>query len=145
MKRRYLLPTVFMGLLLAISLPSQASKDFYKWKDENGVTHYSEHPPSKKVAKGDTTKVRTTNLDYTPPVSDATKDKKEESKREGVPPITQEKSPELCEIAKKNLQVIAENARIRVKEGENGEYRFLTPEEIEKRKKSAEKQRDENC
>jgi hypothetical protein len=135
-----------VGLLLATSLPTQASKDFYKWKDENGVTHYSEHPPSKKTAKGDATKIRTTNLKYDAPASDApTKDNKEESKQEGIPPITQEKSAELCEIAKKNLKVIAENARIRIKEGEKDEYRFLTQEEIEQRKKSAEKQRDEHC
>ncbi len=133
--------------IMWITPTTHASKDFYKWQDENGVTHYSAHPPSKKQTKQEATKVRATNLDYDAPPqtsSDAKAEAKNKAKT-GIPPITQEKSPELCEVAKKNLKVISENARIRVKDGDKGEYRYLTPEEIQSRKADAQKQVDENC
>jgi Domain of unknown function (DUF4124) len=133
--------------ILWITPTTHASKDFYKWQDENGVTHYSAHPPSKKQTQKEPTKVRATNLDYDAPpqASNDANPKDKEKTKAGTPPITQEKSSELCEVAKNNLKMIEENARIRVKDGDKGEYRYLTTEEIQSRKADAQKQVDENC
>lgn len=38
------------GVLLAFSTPLLAQKNFYKWKDASGTTHYSATPPPKVKA-----------------------------------------------------------------------------------------------
>jgi len=48
-----------------------------------------------------------------------------------------------CETAKEALKTLEQNARVQVEE--NGERRYLSPEEKEAQRKRYEKARDENC
>ncbi|HCW89719.1 MAG TPA: DUF4124 domain-containing protein, partial [Marinobacter sp.] len=48
-----------------------------------------------------------------------------------------------CETARSNLKIIERNSRIRVEE--NGEQRFLSPEEISQKKQEFRTMVDENC
>ena len=48
-----------------------------------------------------------------------------------------------CATARSNLEVINSNARIRVEE--NGETRYLSPEEIEQQRQKFQEIADENC
>ena len=48
-----------------------------------------------------------------------------------------------CETARTNLKLIQQNSRIRIEE--EGELRYLTPEEIEEQKQQFEKIAEENC
>lgn len=40
--------SLLAGCLLLFATPLLAQKDFYKWTDASGTTHYSETPPPKK-------------------------------------------------------------------------------------------------
>ncbi len=127
--------TLCLSLLL-FSHSSLSSKDFYKWEDENGVVHYSAHPPKDKP----NTKVRTTNI-YGDPA--AAPPKKE---LEAVASASEEelpKDPERCAAARKNLETMKNNARIKVKEGDS--FRFLGPEEIEKQMNTAREIIKQDC
>ena len=46
-----LLPGLLAGLSLLIATPAFAAK-VYQWKDEKGVTHYSDAPPPDQYIKG---------------------------------------------------------------------------------------------
>ncbi len=123
-----LLPVVLSLSLCALSSPSHSSKDFYKWEDENGVVHYSAHPPKDKA----NTKVRTTNIyGEAAPSGPSTAEKVIAESAEQAPP----KDPKRCAAAKKNLKTLTEKSRIRIKEGDD--YRFLTPAEIGDKTKTA--------
>ncbi len=122
--------------LFLFSHSSLSSKDFYKWEDENGVVHYSAHPPKDKP----NTKVRTTNI-YGEPVAEKPK---KESKT--VAKATEEefpKDPERCAAARKNLKTMKNNARIKVKEGDS--FRFLGPEEVEQQMNTAREIIKQDC
>ncbi|MGH1372604.1 MAG: DUF4124 domain-containing protein [Cellvibrionaceae bacterium] len=124
-----LLPVVLSLSLCALSSPGHSSKDFYKWEDENGVVHYSAHPPKDKA----NTKVRTTNIygEAAPTGPSAAEKAIAENTKEEVVP----KDPKRCAAARKNLKTLTEKSRIRIKEGDD--YRFLTPAEIGDKTKTA--------
>ncbi|HEY0504209.1 MAG TPA: DUF4124 domain-containing protein [Lysobacter sp.] len=46
-----LLPGVLAGLCLLLATPAFAAK-VYQWKDDKGVTHYSDSPPPDQAIKG---------------------------------------------------------------------------------------------
>lgn len=122
--------------LLLFSHSSLSSKDFYKWEDENGVVHYSAHPPKDKP----NTKVRTTNI-YGDPASEIPQ--KESKAATQVAEQEASKDPERCAAARKNLETMKNNARIKIKEGDS--YRFLGPEEVEKQMKTAREIIKQDC
>lgn len=125
-----LLPVVLSLSLCALSSASHSSKDFYKWEDENGVVHYSAHPPKDKTKAN--TKVRTTNIYGEPaPTGPSVAEKTVAETAEQELP----KDPKRCAAAKKNLKTLTEKSRIRIKDGDD--YRFLTPSEIGEKTKTA--------
>lgn len=140
-----LMATACIGTLLLCGLSNAyASKNFYKWVDEKGVTHYSAHPPAK--AQDEATKVRTTNLKADEPVPAETG---KDDTPAATPPlqgtVVRDKSPELCKQARQNLKAFEENARLRLKDEKTGEMRYLTPDEIQAQKDLANKQVKDNC
>ena len=131
---------VFLCTLSAATL----SKDFYRWKDSEGVTHYSSVPPK----EGDSTKVRATNTKapvdgYSPANS---KEPDSAASAEAAPPSAeqQEKARQLCEAAKKNAKTLQEKNRIRIKD-DQGEYRYLDTNEIAQKLKTAQKIIEQEC
>ncbi|MCP4064816.1 MAG: DUF4124 domain-containing protein, partial [Gammaproteobacteria bacterium] len=48
-----------------------------------------------------------------------------------------------CATARSNLEVIANHARIRIEE--NGELRYLTPEELAEKRAELERMAEDNC
>jgi hypothetical protein len=143
------------GLLVAIAImvfsyttnPAWAAKKYHKWVDENGVTHYTAHPPRNKPS----TVVRTTdNIGNPEAASPSPKENKAgetksdtsstDPNNEEPPPV---KSPELCEQAKQNKKTLTENARVRIKDGD--EWRYLTPKEKKEQLKTANQHIKDNC
>jgi hypothetical protein len=54
------------------------------------------------------------------------------------------KDPERCESARKNSETLKTYARIRIK-GDDGEYRYLTPDEQKQKLDEANKAIEESC
>lgn len=127
--------------LLLGATASQAQPDkYYKWVDDKGGVHYSARPPRDRPAQVIKTE-REDSPAPTPPSTPA----KPGSKPTPAVPTTEPEAPAPanaanarvlaaeaatnCEIARKNLNVLNTRARVRIKDDQTGEFRFLTPEE----------------
>ncbi len=131
-----LIPVVLSLSLCVLSSGAQSSKDFYKWEDENGVVHYSAHPPKDK----DNTKVRTTNIYGEPaPTGPTSAEKAITENTESVPA----KDAKRCAIARKNLKTLKEKSRVKIKDGDG--YRVLTPKEMSEKIEMAKKIIKQEC
>jgi hypothetical protein len=119
------------------------SKDFYRWTDENGTTHYSSLPPTDKPS----TKVHTSNIKGEPAPAASTQPAEEpasatptsfdESASAPADPKVSAQNKENCKRAKFNLKTLKEKPRIRVKEGDD--YRFIDQKERKEKIKESEK------
>lgn len=127
--------------------PAAAAKDgYYRWQDDQGEYHFTQQPPlgrSYEFVESDS------GASFSRRSDDAEEDGVEAgsqdsdadteaadpqpAKMEVLPP----KDPAICAQAKSNLQSMQNNAaRIRMTD-ENGNTRFLTPEEKEEQKARA--------
>ncbi len=141
------LPLLVAATCLVLGISAQAAQEFYKWKDKDGVTHYSATPPKSETEDAET--VRTTNLNPGGDEADSEADEQGEeradnssadSKADGDQPP---KDAAACESARKNLDTLGSSPRIRVPDGDS--YRYLTPNEIQEQKSANQQIVDLNC
>ncbi len=129
--------TVLMAAVCCFALSSQAAT-LYKWIDENGVMHFSEHPPA---GVANVEKVRNHTARGNSPVQYNAPSTQSESAEEQTinTEAGQQRDPTIqkarCETARKNLDSLSTFVRIREKD-ENGELRFLSEEEVAERRKT---------
>lgn len=126
-----------LGFIAVLSTLPASAEDYYKWVDDQGVTHYGERPPKNAVAsKGRTQTGHSTHTPY---------EVKEKATEKAATASTEaHKDPERCKSAKSNLDIINTSSRIKVK-GDDGEFSYLSPDEIAKRKKEAQQAVKESC
>lgn len=131
----------------SISTPGYAGK-VYKWTDENGVIHYGDKRP--EGASSETLRVESKSSSPRASAKDQLNKLEEQKKKENLTQQEQEKEKKAeeqrqlrCSQAKDNLQTIENNARIRIEE--NGELRYMTPEEITAKKDEMNKIIEEAC
>lgn len=116
---------------------SNMAEEYYKWVDEQGVTHYGEQAPKNTDAsKGRTQTGHSTHTPYE--VKEKATETASTASTDGL------KDPERCKSAKSNLDIINTSSRIKVK-GDDGEFSYLSPDEIAKRKKEAQQAAKESC
>ena len=145
--------------LIAVLIPASLhAGEIYRWTDESGNTHYSENPPQGVDAEPMNVQTRSSEARNTngapkeerssPQQSDGAdnsgqSDKalsdQEQQDQEAIDRVRQRN----CEKARKALKTLAQNARIQVEE--DGERRYLSPEEKEAERKRYDEARDENC
>lgn len=130
-----------LGALLAA--PAMAAQ-FYKWTDENGVTHYSETPPPDSVKSSTAIKVpsrqpsgaETAAQNLQKQREAAIKALDEAGKKGATAPAAgkdnKEQYAERCKQLKANLAVMESSGRVSEKD-DKGEKRILTEEEKAKR------------
>ena len=143
---------------VAITTIAQAGK-YYRWVDENGVTHYTATPPEDRPS--DTIKLKST-----PPNSTT---KKADDARETVPGNTTSppgQRPEIptmetpqpaklgqrtaedarnCAIARRNLETLNTRTQVRVKDPTTGEYRYTNSDEQSQAKADAQAKIKQYC
>ncbi len=140
---------VAAAIALAPALSSGAS--VYKWTDDEGVTHFGDRQPtgreaeSVKIRSGTSTKVGQSS---SPQDKVDAINKREQSAAEKEKLTAQEEAQRKqreanCETARNNLNILNSNARIKVEE--DGEQRFLSPEEIEEQRQRFQEIADANC
>lgn len=133
--------TLSLACCLLVSSQAWAAPDkVYKWTDEKGLVHYSERPPL-----GKQTEIVKPEIGHSEPVDygTAAADKpKEENKAASAKASL--KDPERCDAARKNLDTLKTYARIRIK-GDDGQLRYLTPEEQQQKTAEASKAIEESC
>ena len=133
-----------LGALLAA--PAMAAQ-FYKWTDENGVTHYSEAPPPDSVKSSTAIKVpsrqpsgaetATQNLQKQreaalKALDEAGKKGASTANAPAAAKDNKEQYAERCKQLKANLAVMENSGRVSEKD-DKGEKRILTEEEKTKR------------
>ena len=146
-----------LALLLLLGPLPLAAEQFYKWTDESGNTHYSQNPPPGVEAQ--TLDIRTRSPgprrqanQGDNPQSNAQDDRddgqqsteSEEGEARPDREAVAEARRRNCERAKEALETLANNARVQVRD-DDGQRRYLSPEEKESQRKRYAKMRDENC
>lgn len=152
---------LFTALGLGITAGAIAGK-FYKWTDENGVTHYSAVAPQGK--ESDTLDIRTgekrpatdgvgDNTDR-PASPTAVKNKTEKAPEKSEQELRaakqkararQAQRKKNCETAQKNAEILRTRARVRVNDPDTGELRYLSPDEKQAKEDATAKNIEENC
>lgn len=145
----FLLSALCLALLLS---PASYAGKFYKWVDNEGVTHYGESPPDTETAAVVNVKTGASSdqkqaieqleakRKAAQEASNATQDD-EESEIEKENRKIMENN---CKIQRQNLSQLKANRRIKVTD-DNGEIRYLDDEEIQSRMKEIQQYIDENC
>jgi hypothetical protein len=131
---------LFTGIPLA-----QAAQDYYKWTDENGVTHYSARKPHNQAAE--VISIKTGQRVAVPAPSQrstSTGPSTETARQSSGGSGGNLKDPERCKNAQDNLETMRSNARVRMRE-ENGEIRYLSEEEKAQKIQEFEKAMAESC
>lgn len=122
--------------ILLFSCSSYAA-GIQKWVDENGMVHYGDSPPAKTKTESITVSRPPSNPGKPLPrfstSTDAQKKNDDQATRQSHDKTTQEVNKEVCERARKDLQVIDGNELIRLRQAD-GTERVLTDEEITQRR-----------
>lgn len=130
--------------------------EIYKWTDKNGQVHYSDKKPDKKThvdkikvstGKGTANNSSTASAN-TPKPNTKEKEQALQKKAQKLANKKSEKKSDkkdeaTCSAAKTRLNKYAEGARLRI--NDNGQMRFLTPQEIQDRRANTETYIAENC
>lgn len=143
---------LMLTLLVAVAPNMAMSASVYKWTDENGITHFGDRQPA--GSNSETVNVRSgtssaaSNNRPSPQerLGELEEQKRKEAEREkdsAVEAARRKQREANCETARSNLKVIQNNARIRIEE--NGEMRYLTPEEIDEQRKKLEEIAAKSC
>ena len=145
-KHAFIIATAILTSSIIIS--SAHAAKVYKWTDENGTIHYGDKRP--EGAQTETLKVESRSSAPRPSLEEQLSNLEEKEKKENLTKQEQEKAKEdaeqnqlRCNQARNNLQTIENNARIKIEE--NGELRYMTPEEITKKKEDMNKIVEEAC
>ena len=132
--------------LFACGSALAAAETVYKWTDNRGQVHYSERPP--QGAQAEAIKPETGHSEpvtYTTATDEkASEEKKDKEGKKVGSEKSALKDPERCDSARKNLDTLKTYARIKIK-GDDGEYRFLTPDEQTQKTAEATKAIEESC
>jgi len=127
--------------ILMLNSTNLTAEEVYKWVDAEGVTHYQAHPPKNREAQSIQTKTgHSAPIKYNTNTGKAVAQKVTDS----TPTTASKKDPELCSKAQANLRTLQQHSRVRTTD-ENGELRYLAPEEIEQRKQNATRIVGEAC
>ena len=148
------LTSLFVLPAIALALP--ASAEIYRWTDDSGDTHFGSNPPAgvnaEPVSTSRTNTIETGSQqgDDSSGDNDADQGQAAEGEQDGEgeqSPQDQEEREAIrqqnCEAAREALKTLEQNARVQVME--DGERRYLSPEEKAAERERYEKIRDENC
>ena len=129
----------FIYLLLMVST-SLSAGSIQKWVDENGNVHYGDAPPLTTKTEN----VRVQSAPSNPGKALPRLNDGNEQQAAGDGAMSEEQSMISCENARADLIVIDNNSRVKLQEAD-GSSRFLTPEEIQERRKVAQADVEKYC
>lgn len=133
-RKGYMAPLALVAVLIGASLPADAGNTVYRWLDSRGNPVHSDRPPPagtpyevistssnfKRVVSGDEGAVP---AEVVPRAGNRFDQVNTKTKEE-----VYEKNPELCSLAKSNLDTLTTGARVRLRD-DNGDYYFLSEEQ----------------
>ncbi|WP_444998036.1 DUF4124 domain-containing protein [Aliikangiella sp. IMCC44359] len=144
MKLSMLLSLFMLSAIAGYSTAESAEQYIYKWKDSQGMVHYTERRPDPGIAfekvKKRSGKGNSANTSASTSNNEETAEKKPSEEQEKY----QSWRKENCRIATQNLDVLKNAARISQDDGQGGK-RFMTDEEKQSKIKQMTEQRDKYC
>ena len=139
---RVVIISISLGLCINAFSASNISKVTYKWTDANGIVQYTGRPPANRSYEKIT--INASGGEEVVAVSaDAASENPEETTQGALDDVVKANDRN-CKIAKQNLEVLANMARIRVSD-EKGADRILSPAEKTARVAETQKQVDIYC
>lgn len=145
--RKLLLIPALATLCISLAWPlaSTAAGTYYRWKDDRGKLVVSDRPPvddsiTYEVVSPNSTLVRRVNpgKGAVPPETDprpGNEFDQVDTREEQVQ--VAKKNPEMCARAEANLETLNTAARVRIRDEDTGQLRFLTEEEKEAQREKA--------
>ncbi|MDX1590206.1 MAG: DUF4124 domain-containing protein [Oleiphilaceae bacterium] len=160
MKPRPLMILTFTSLMAVAAMTAPAwGGTVYRWVDDEGNVQFGENPPPGSDARDTGHRTRNPDRETASPQDNrepqAPRPGPEKTDSQEKPvlkerPLTPEQKEELarqhkanCEAARSALETMDNYARLQIEE--NGERRYLTPEEIQERRQRLEGIREESC
>lgn len=134
------------ALVVLTSASALAASGYYRWTDDAGKVQFTQQPPAGRPYQFIRTSTGTAeaNQPGTPVAAPSDGSPEQPTQPIGAFQGVPAKDPVQCEQARTNLSVLSGSARIRAK-GDDGEYRYLTPEEIDGQEKLAKEAVDVFC
>ncbi|MCG2580998.1 MAG: DUF4124 domain-containing protein [Marinobacter sp.] len=137
-------------ILVAAPLAASAAS-VYKWTDEQGVTHFGDRQPTGQQAERVNVRSGTSSggqqgqspQEQLEELEARQADEAEKREESAVEEARRKQREANCETARSNLRILDRNSRIRVEE--EGEQRYLSPEEIDEQRQKFQEIADENC
>jgi hypothetical protein len=141
------LPALF-ALAALVAAPSALAQQVYKWKDADGVTHYSASPPPKEVTaekmllRGGTT----STVPETPAEGDAAAaDGTTPPAGDGLSANAMREREAACITAQSNVEKLQNNPFITMDKDGDGSDELLSPEEHDAQLQRARRYAEEVC
>ena len=135
---------VCLGLMLGPGVPADAADTYYRWRDDRGKLVVSDRPPTAEI-EYEVVSQRSSLIRRVSPGQGAVpaettprpgnQFEQIDTRREALEVVP--KNPESCARAKSNLETLNTSARIRIRDSETGEPRFLSEEEKETQRQKA--------
>ena len=142
---RVAMTALLVALITPVSFDAHAADTYYRWKDSRGKMVVSDRPPTDSSVDYEVVSQRSSLVrrvsagegavppEVTPrPGNEFEQVDTRQEQLEAVP-----KNPESCERAKANLDTLNTSARIRIRDQETGELRFLSEDEKETQRQKA--------
>jgi len=132
-----------IAILSCFLISHQAYAKVYKWTDDKGQTHYSEHPAANQ--SNEVIKPKTGHSDpvsYSTAATSSTSNDANTTTNTAAP--LPAKDPERCAQARKNQNTLQTSSRIQIKD-DKGEYHYLNPDELKQKMEEASKAIEESC
>lgn len=147
------LAALMLLLALTVGVPApnaDAASTYYRWKDERGRLVVSDRPPNDANIEYEVVSQRSSLVRRVRPGEGAVPP--EVTPRPGnrfeqvdTDEPTVEKNPEACARARTNLETLNTSARIRIRDPDTGEFRYLTEEEKVTQRERAEETIQVHC
>ncbi len=130
---------------------AMADSSVYRWTDENGVTHFGDRQPMGRPAEKVNVKTgqpssapeRSSAVEQVEALDERQQERARQENESAVEEARRKQREANCNTARANIEVISSHARIRVTE--SGEQRYLSPEEVQEKRKQFEEIAAENC
>lgn len=141
-----------LATLLALSPAMSLGASVYKWTDENGVTHFGDRQPTGQSTEqvdirtggpSGNQATRRSPQEQMEDIEEGQQQERQNAEETAVEEARRKQREANCETARSNLKILNQNSRIRVEE--EGEQRYLSPEEIEEKRQEFQEAEEEYC
>jgi len=140
-----------LAIILAAAPFAASAASVYKWTDEQGVTHFGDRQPTGQQAERVNVRSGTSSggqqgqspQEQLEDLEARQADEAEKREESAVEEARRKQREANCATARSNLKILDRNSRIRVEE--DGEQRYLSPEEIDEQRQKFQEIADENC